>query len=277
MRRTRKSWPVFSGTKGHIDFEIKDIQFDQINPKRMAVRFMVEEGTQYKVGAVEIKGNKLFSTEDILKGFVLEGKLKKPEMTVGKTFTPKGLDQDLEAIRDFYGAKGYIDTWVKPIKNPNTEKGTMDLVYEIQDESKGKSFIEKIEIKGNTKTKDKVIRRELAVAPGEVFDMVRVKLSKGRLEQMNYFDKVETETDPTDVPNRKNLVIDVEEGTTGHMELGAGFSSIDSLFGFVGYREGNFDLFHPPFSEAAARNFASEQPLASGARIINYLLSNRGS
>ena len=155
------------------------------------------------MGAVEIKGNKLFSTEDILKGFVLEGKLKKPEMTVGKTFTPKGLDQDLEAIRDFYGAKGYIDTWVKPIKNPNTEKGTMDLVYEIQDESKGKSFIEKIEIKGNTKTKDKVIRRELAVAPGEVFDMVRVKLSKGRLEQMNYFDKVETETDPTDVPNRK--------------------------------------------------------------------------
>ncbi|MBI4324118.1 MAG: outer membrane protein assembly factor BamA, partial [Chloroflexi bacterium] len=237
----------FYRNEGYIDFEIKDVQFDQINPKRMAIPFIVEEGTQYKVGAVEINGNKLFSTEDIMKGFVLEGKVKKPEMTVGRTFTPKGLDQDLEAIRDFYGAKGYIDAWVKPIKNPNTEKGTMDLVYEIQDESKGQSFIEKIEIQGNTKTKDKVIRRELAVAPGEVFDMVRVKLSKGRLEQMNYFDKVETEVDPTDVPNRKNLVIDVEEGTTGHMELGAGFSSIDSLFGFVGYREGNFDLFHPPF------------------------------
>ncbi|MEK7675773.1 MAG: outer membrane protein assembly factor BamA [Verrucomicrobiota bacterium] len=261
----------FFRNEGYIDFEIKDIQFDQINPKRMAVRFMVEEGTQYKVGAVEIKGNKLFSTEDILKGFVLEGKLKKPEMTVGKTFTPKGLDQDLEAIRDFYGAKGYIDTWVKPIKNPNTEKGTMDLVYEIQDESKGKSFIEKIEIKGNTKTKDKVIRRELAVAPGEVFDMVRVKLSKGRLEQMNYFDKVETETDPTDVPNRKNLVIDVEEGTTGHMELGAGFSSIDSLFGFVGYREGNFDLFHPPFFRGGGQKLRIGTTI--GLRRKDYQLS----
>ena len=71
------------------------------------------------------------------------------------------------------------------------------------------------------------MRRELAVHPGETFDMVRVKVSKSRLEQMQYFDKVETDTQETDVPNRKNLVIDVEEGTTGHVELGAGFSSID--------------------------------------------------
>ncbi len=261
----------FFRNEGYIDFEIKEAQFDQINPKRMAIRFMVEEGTQYKVGAVEIKGNKLFSTEDIMKGFVVEGKLKKPDMTVGKTFTPKGLDQDLEAIRDFYGAKGYIDTWAKPIKNPNTEKGTMDLVYEIQDESKGQSYIEKIEIQGNTKTKDRVIRRELAVAPGEVFDMVKVKLSKGRLEQMNYFDKVETEVDPTDVPNRKNLVIDVAEGTTGHMELGAGFSSIDSLFGFVGYREGNFDLFHPPFFRGGGQKLRIGATI--GLRRKDYQLS----
>jgi outer membrane protein insertion porin family len=108
----------------------------------------------------------------------------------------------------------------------------MDLVYEIQNEDKGKSYIEKIEISGNTKTRDKVIRRELAVSPGEVFDMVRVKRSKGRLEQMQYFDKVETEIDPTDIPNRKNLIIGVEEGSTGNFELGAGFSSVDNLVGF---------------------------------------------
>jgi outer membrane protein insertion porin family len=77
--------------------------------------------------------------------------------------------------------------------------------------------------------------------------MVRVKRSKSRLEQMRYFDKVETEVEPTVVANRKNLIIDVDEGPTGNFEFGAGFSSVDSLVGLVGYREGNFDLFNPPY------------------------------
>ncbi len=237
----------FYQNEGYIDFEIKDVQFDYINPRRMVVRIFVNEGRQYRVGAVQFKGNTLFTTNDILQGIISEGKRVRPKMVPGQIFTPKGLTADVDAIRDFYGSKGFIDTFVHPIKAPNTDTGTMDIVYQVEDEDKGKSFIEKIEIKGNVKTKDKVIRRELAVSPGETFDMVRVKVSKSRLEQMGYFDKVETETDPTDVPNRKNLIIDLEEGSTGHVELGAGFSSIDSLFGFVGYREGNFDLFHPPY------------------------------
>ncbi|MDB6037731.1 MAG: outer membrane protein assembly complex, YaeT protein, partial [Verrucomicrobiales bacterium] len=233
--------------EGYIDYELKDVQFDYLNPKRMIVRLFVNEGTRYRVGSVDFKGNTVFTTNDILQGIVTEGKREKPTMLPGKIFTPKALTHDVDAIRDFYGSKGYIDTYVKPLKVPNTDKGTMDLVYDIVDESKGKSFVEKIEIKGNTKTKDKVLRRELAIAPGETFDMVRVKLSKSRLEQMQYFDKVEANPVPTDVPNRQNLVIDVEEASTGHVEIGAGFSSIDSLFGFVGYREGNFDLFNPPY------------------------------
>lgn len=255
----------FYQNEGYIDFEIKEVKFDQISAKKMIIRFVVSEGQQYRVGSVELKGNTAFTSDDIMKGFVSEGKRLMPRMLpgAGKTkqnpkgdiFTPKGLQADLEAIRDFYGSKGYVDTWVKPTKIPNTERGTMDVVYEIRDEDKGKSFVERIDIKGNTKTKDKVIRRELAVSPGEAFDLVRVKISKGRLEQMNYFDKVDTEVQPTDVPNRKNLVIDVEEGSTGHVELGAGFSSIDSLFGFVGYREGNFDLFNPPYFRGGGQKF----------------------
>jgi outer membrane protein insertion porin family len=237
----------FFRNEGYIDYELKDVQFDYLNPKRMIVRLFVNEGTRYRVGSVDFKGNTVFTTNDILQGIVTEGKREKPTMLPGKIFTPKALTHDVDAIRDFYGSKGYIDTYVKPLKVPNTDKGTMDLVYDIVDESKGKSFVEKIEIKGNTKTKDKVLRRELAIAPGETFDMVRVKLSKSRLEQMQYFDKVEANPVPTDVPNRQNLVIDVEEASTGHVEIGAGFSSIDSLFGFVGYREGNFDLFNPPY------------------------------
>jgi outer membrane protein insertion porin family len=232
---------------GYIDFELKDIKFEPVDPGHVVVKFVIDEGQQYRVGSVNFSGNTNFTSDEILRGIRSLGKTIKPMMTEGEIFTPKGLIADVQAIYDFYGSKGYIDTNVRPLKNPNTERGTMDLEYRIIDEAAGKSFIEKIEIKGNTKTKDNVLRRELAVHPGETFDMVRVKISKSRLEQMQYFDKVETETQETDVPNRKNLVIDVEEGTTGHVELGAGFSSIDSLFGFVGYREGNFDLFNPPY------------------------------
>jgi outer membrane protein insertion porin family len=237
----------FYRNEGFIDFQIKDIKLDNYKPKKMNIIFFVDEGQKYRVGAVDIKGNTNFTSDEIFKGIVSEGKPVKPKMLPGEVFTPKGLKTDTEAIRDFYGSRGYVDTYIVPQKTPNVEKGTMDLTYQIRDEDKGKSYIEKIEIKGNTKTKDKVIRRELAVSPGETFDMVKVKISKSRLEQMQYFDKVEAEPEPTDVPHRKNLVIDVEEGTTGHIELGAGFSSIDSLFGYVGYKEGNFDLFNPPY------------------------------
>ena len=245
----------FYRDEGYIDFEIKDIQFEYPDPAHMIVRFLVSEGQQYKVGSIQFKGNQLFSQEEISKG---DKSSKGIQMGVGTIFSPKKLAADIDNIRDFYGSRGYIDVYqrgVRAVKIPNTERGTVDVVYEIDAEDKGISRIEKIEIKGNTKTKDKVIRRELAVAPGDIFDMVRVKRSKGRLEQMRYFDKVETEVDPTGVANAKNLIIDVEEGPTGNFEFGAGFSSVDNLVGLVGYREGNFDLFNPPYFRGGGQKF----------------------
>lgn len=242
----------FYQNEGYIDFEIKEVQINQTDPKHMKIRFIVSEGNRYKVGAVEIQGNTIFPSEKLMKG---DKSAKGVKMGVGQIFTPKGLDADIEAIQDYYGSKGYIDVRVTPTKIPNTTRGTMDLVYNLTGEDKGVSHIEKIDIKGNTKTKDKVIRRELAVSPGEVFDMVGVKRTKGRLDQMGFFEKVETNVEPTDIPGRKNLIVDVEETTTGNIELGAGFSSIDNLVGFIGFREGNFDLFNPPYFRGGGQKF----------------------
>jgi outer membrane protein insertion porin family len=169
-------------------------------------------------------------------------------MDVGSTFTPGGLTKDTEAVEDFYGAKGFIDVHASSrnlnvVKIPNTEAGTMDLEFQIEEGQK--SYIEKIEIHGNIKTKDKVIRRELAVSPGELFDMVRVKLSKQRLEGLGYFDRVDTRPEATDVPNRKNLVVEVDEISTGRMSFGAGFSTVDSLVGIAEYNESDFNISHP--------------------------------
>ena len=98
-------------------------------------------------------------------------------MDAGDVFTPKGLSKDTEAVEDFYGSRGYIDVNgnsrnLNVVRVPNTEAGTIDLEFQIEEGPQYK--IEKIEIRGNTHTKDKVIRRELAVSPGENFDMVRV-------------------------------------------------------------------------------------------------------
>ncbi|MEO6184543.1 MAG: outer membrane protein assembly factor BamA [Verrucomicrobiota bacterium] len=255
--------------EGYIDFEIKDVQFDYITPTKLNIRFIVSEGTRYKVGDIKFKGNSLFPTNDIYKGIVVEGKTRKIEMTVGKIFTPKALRKDVEAIQDFYGAKGYIDTRVAAIKNANTTTGTMDLVYELIEGNK--SFIEKIEIKGNDKTKDKVLRRELAVSPGEVYDMVRVKLSRERLEGLQYFEKVDTQSEETDVPNRKNLVIGVGEKNTGNFILGAGLSSVDSVVGFIEVSQENFDLFKPPTFTGAGQKFRLRAQV--GTRRQDYQLT----
>ncbi len=227
---------------GYIDFELKEVRFVYETARKLVLHFIVSEGTRYRVGAIDFTGVSLFPTNDIS---------KRLRMTVGSIFTPKGLTKDLETVQDFYGAKGYIDTVIRARKNPNTQMGTMDLVYEI--EEGGKSFIEKIEIKGNTKTKDRVIRRELSVSPGEVFNMVKVKLSKQRLEGTQLFEAVDTQAEPTDVPNRKNLLVAVKETTTGHLSFGAGFSSVDSILGFVEVTQGNFDLFNPPWFMGAGQ------------------------
>ena len=250
----------FYRNEGYIDYQLKDIKYEYPKANKMILRFIVSEGRQYKVGAIAVKGATLFPTNKVL------GVLR---MRVGELFTPKGLTKDTEAVRDLYGAKGYIDTKVEARKIPNVEAGTMDLTYELAEGDK--CFIEKIEIKGNVKTKDKVIRRELAVAPGEVFDMVKVKRSKTRLEQMNYFEHVETKPEDTDVPNRKNMVVSVDEKSTGNFTIGAGFSSVDSLVGFAELTQGNFDLFKPPTFQGAGQKFRLRVSL--GLERQDYLIS----
>jgi outer membrane protein insertion porin family len=262
----------FYRNEGYIDFELKDVQFDQIAPNKMIVRFVISEGKRYRVGQVGVKGNKLFSTEELLKGQrTKDGKktTRGLQMTVGEIFTPKGLARDREKIEDMYGSRGYIEARITPIRNANTETGTIDLVYEIEEGEK--AYIEKIEIKGNTKTKDRVIRRELAVSPGEVFDMVRVKVSTNRLTGLNYFEKVEARPDDTEIPNRKNLIIAVDERNTGNFTMGAGFSTVDNLVGFVELNQGNFDLFNPPYFTGAGQKFRLRAQI--GTERQDYLMS----
>jgi len=245
---------------GYLDFEIKDVKLDYPTTNTMVIKYYLFEGHQYKVGSVKFSGDTLFTNADIIKGLVSIQKYGNSKaklgpnglpMDVTNIFTPAGLKMDTEAIQDFYGSKGYIEIaqgqalHVQPI--PNTERGTIDLDFQVRESQR--SYVQKIEIRGNLKTKDKVIRRELAISPGDVFDMVHVKISKQRLDGLQYFSKVEMNPEPTDppIPGRKNLIVNVEEQNTGNLSVGAGFSSVDALVGYAEVSQGNFDLFHPPY------------------------------
>jgi outer membrane protein insertion porin family len=274
----------FYRNHGYLDFEIKNVRFDNPTTNLLIIRYYLYEGRQYKVGSIKLTGNKIFSADDIRAGLEYNHAYQQLKgtpgrngfiMDVGSTYTPDGLRTDTVALEDFYGSKGYIDVVQGPtlhvIRIPNVDTGTMDLEFQIDEGQK--TYVEKINITGNVKTKDSVIRRELAISPGEVFDMVRVKISKQRLEGLNYFEKVDTDPAPTDPPisGRKNLDVAVTEKNTGNLTFGAGISSDSGIVGFVEMSQGNFDLFNPPNFTGAGQKLRLR--LAVGTQQRDYTLS----
>ena len=262
---------------GYLDFAIRDVRFDYPKPDKMILTLEIFEGRQYRVGDLRIEGNEVFSTEEILFRQTRSGTQSRLAMRPGDVFTPKGFDDNNQAVADLYESAGYLspqnqgDTRILPVQSANTSEGTMDLNYQIQEGQK--NFIDQIDIRGNTKTKDKVIRRELAVAPGDPFNMVRARLSQVRLEGLQYFDAVDLSVEPTDIPNRKNLVVKVAEKAqgTGNFVVGAGFNSVENLVGFIELSQGNFDIAKPPLFQGGGQKLQIRTQI--GTRRQDYQLT----
>lgn len=229
---------------GYIDMQVKDVKFEPYGEDALRIHISIFEGIQYQVGKIQIESNQLFTTDNI------RSRMKMLEAAV---YSPKGLDDDIKAIKDLYGEKGYIEANATPRREPNVESGKMDLVYTITEGPQ--FFVEQIVIQGNNRTKDKVLRRELALSPGDVYDSVRVDASKQRLDNLGYFSKVDISPEDSGVPGRKNMVVTVEEKRTGSVTFGAGFSTVDSLLGFVELSQGNFDIAKPPTFTGAGQKF----------------------
>jgi outer membrane protein insertion porin family len=255
--------------KGYIDMSVKDVKFSRDAKNQMQVTITVFEGIQYTVGKIDFSGNTVYTKEQ-LRVYTPPG-TNKPfkviRMTEGsvyspRAYTPEGkppdvelptLDNDVKRIEDLYGVRGYIDRDVTPVRQANVDSGKIDILYQITENSQ--SYVEQIIIQGNNRTKDKVIRRELANQPGEIYDSVKAEQSQKRLENLQYFEKVDISPQDTTVPNRKNMVVTVEEKRTGSITFGAGFSSVDSLLGFVEITQGNFDLFNFPYFTGGGEKF----------------------
>ncbi|MFN2540626.1 MAG: outer membrane protein assembly factor BamA [Chthoniobacterales bacterium] len=227
---------------GYIDAEVKDVRKQRADG-RMVIVISVNEGPLYHVGKINVSGYHVTSEEKI------RALLKMKE---GGIYSPKALRDDAKAIADAYGSGGYVDLVVTPEGTP-AGAAVIDVHYKIEEGDR--YFVQRINIVGNTRTKDKVIRREVLITPGSVFNTVRVDTSKKRLENLGYFSKVESYPEDTGVAGRKDLTIQVEEKRTGALSFGGGFSTIDQLVGFAELTQGNFDITNWPSFTGAGEKF----------------------
>src|SRR5438270_1416818 len=209
----------------------------------MIITIVISEGPQYHVRKLTITSYQ-HTTEPKVRTLL--------KMKEGSVYSPKQLRDDAKAVADAYGSGGYVDLVITPEGTP-AGTGLIDVHYTIEESVR--SFVNRVNIEGNTRTKDKVIRREVLVAPGDVFNTVRVDTTKKRLENLGYFAKVETYPEDTDIPGRKDLTILVQEKRTGSLSFGGGYSTIDQLVGFAELTQGNFDLFNWPSFTGGGQKF----------------------
>ena len=228
---------------GYIDVEVKEVRRGRIEKGPMIITIVIAEGPQYHVRKLEVSGYQAANKERILKLL---------KMKEGSVYSPKQLRDDAKAVADAYGSGGYVDLVILPEGEP-AGPAQIDVTYKIEEGTR--SFVNRVNIEGNTRTKDKVIRREVLVAPGDVFNTVRVDITKKRLDNLGYFAKVETYPEETDIPGRKDLTILVQEKRTGSLSFGGGFSTVDQLVGFAELTQGNFDLFNWPSFTGGGQKF----------------------
>ena len=245
---------------GYEDVKIGDPAVTRTEGKAdVELSFSIQEGPQYHVGSVTVTATKLFTTKEIDTALLLRE---------GSVYSPEGVQADVKRIQDAYGSRGYIDTQVTPVMTPGANQ-QISLTYRIDEGAQ--SYVERVDISGNTRTKDKVIRRELAVGPGDVYNSVLAEASKARLKNLNYFERVDVFPSDTMVPGKKDMNVVVSEKRTGSLNFGAGYSTIDSVLGFVEVTQSNFDITNWPTFTGGGERFRARAQV--GAQRKDFIVS----
>ncbi|RWC34346.1 outer membrane protein assembly factor BamA [Mesorhizobium sp.] len=201
---------------GYADFQVVSAvgELDSATNK-YTVTITVQEGDRYTFGDVSVE-----STIPEVDGKSLESVI---ETRKGDVYNAKNVEDSIIALTEKVAGSGYAFAQVTPRGDRNFENHTISVVYTIDQGTK--AYIERIEIRGNDRTRDYVIRREFDVSEGDAFNQVLIQRAKKRLEDLNYFDKVDISTVPGSQPDQVVLVVDVVEKSTGEFSVGAGYST----------------------------------------------------
>lgn len=215
--------------RGYIKAVIADPEIKLTADKKgMIIEIQIFEGDQYRVSGIEIAGNKSFSEADIR---------KKVSLKTGDYFSRETLKKDITALTELYTQNGYAMANVFPDIIPDEKNKEVKVIYKIEE---GEIFrIGRIEISGNIKTRDKVIRREMRLDEGDKFNSALLKRSYERINNLNFFESVELSPKPRYEERLLDIDIKVKERPTGFLSVGGGYSSVDKLIGVVDITQGN--------------------------------------
>jgi outer membrane protein insertion porin family len=193
------------------------------------ITITLEEGERYKFGEQNV--------ETTLKNLDPE-KLKKELTTkAGNWYDASEIDKTTSRLSDLVGELGYAFVDVRPKTVVDRQNNTIAITYEVREGPR--VYVERIDIHGNLRTRDKVIRREFRVVEGDAFNTSKIRRSRQRLENLGFFSKVDLQTNPGSAADQVVIDVDVTEQSTGELSLGAGFSTTEGPFGDVSLRERN--------------------------------------
>ena len=214
---------------GYIDFEIVSVNSSLVdNRKDFIVNFTIFEGKRYKITNVKFNSSIRNLSSIKIKDLV--------DVDKGDWFSSKELDDAIKKITDETSKMGYAFVDISPrIKKIGDNK--VEVTFEIQEGTK--IFIDRINISGNVKTNDDVIRRELTFVEGDAYNSSKIKESERHIRGTGLFDNIEIKLDEMVGTNKTEVDVGVTERSTGQFTVGAGFSSLDGAIGSIGIKESN--------------------------------------
>ncbi|MDO5451226.1 MAG: outer membrane protein assembly factor BamA [Akkermansia sp.] len=227
---------------GYLRARIKDVKYYAegkslwyTGAKEIRMDVTIEEGPRYEIQNVSFGPISVFTPKELERGLSMLG---------GDIYSLKKVSDDVEMIRKYYGSKGYADADVRP---DITEVGVkpngthlINIRYDVKEG--GRYLVGRINVRGNTKTKQHVILRELPLKPGQNLNSVDLEIARKRLENLKYFDQVEVSEGYSGNGGYRDININVHETTTGNASFGVAFSSIESVYLYTTVTQSNFNL-----------------------------------
>ncbi len=216
--------------RGYADFRVISAVAELTPDRRdFFITITLEEGEIYRIGAVRIESQIRDLNPKTLQPLI--------KNRVGKRYNAKNIDDTIEALTEAAGLQGYAFVNIRPRVKRDREKHLLDITYRILEAPR--VYVERINIHGNSRTLDRVIRREFRLVEGDAFNTAKLRRSRTRIRALGFFKDVTIEETVGSKPDRTVIDVTVEEQATGELSIGAGFSSVDNIIGEISIRERN--------------------------------------